>query len=301
MKLNASPVSEHKIDDLCFYLKRDDLLHPTFSGNKARKFASLLAQSHGDITTVISYGSAQANSLYSLAALAQLKGWRLEFYVDRIPVWLVENPRGNYAAAMSLGADVIDLSKLEGRGDLHPAQYIDAVRQPGPDALIIPEGGRFDFAEEGVKGLAQEIIEWKNSLSLKELNVALPSGTGTTSLYLHKHFADEGVNVLTCACVGGEAYLRQQWRGLAPEMKSFPKILPHRKHHFGKLYREDYLIWQKLKEQTGVEFELLYDPLMWPSLLEQASLRQTPLMYIHQGGLLGNETMLPRYERKFGV
>ena len=25
-----------------------------------------------------------------------------------------------------------------------------------------------------------------------------------------------------------------------------------------------------------------------------------PVMYIHQGGLLGDETMLPRYQRKFG-
>jgi len=49
-----------------------------------------------------------------------------------------------------------------------------------------------------------------------------------------------------------------------------------------------------------VEFDLLYDPHGWLTLLENPELFEKPLLYIHQGGLLGNESMLKRYERKYG-
>ena len=80
-----------------------------------------------------------------------------------------------------------------------------------------------------------------------------------------------------------------------PKILSLPK-----KHHFGKLYRENYEIWLKLHQQTGVEFDLLYDPLGWRALLAHPEVYDTkPMLYIHQGGVLGNESMLLRYKRKF--
>ncbi len=42
MKIENSPVTQHDFNGTRFYLKRDDLLHPQFSGNKARKFMGLL-------------------------------------------------------------------------------------------------------------------------------------------------------------------------------------------------------------------------------------------------------------------
>ena len=103
MKLNNSPVTQHQYNDHTFFLKRDDQLHSHFCGNKARKFMKLLEDEHPETTTLISYGSAQANSLFSLAALAKIKGWTLEFYVDHLPEWLLERPIGNYRGAVDLG------------------------------------------------------------------------------------------------------------------------------------------------------------------------------------------------------
>jgi 1-aminocyclopropane-1-carboxylate deaminase/D-cysteine desulfhydrase-like pyridoxal-dependent ACC family enzyme len=42
MKIQNSPVTQHQFNGVDFYLKRDDKLHPQFSGNKARKFMGLL-------------------------------------------------------------------------------------------------------------------------------------------------------------------------------------------------------------------------------------------------------------------
>ncbi|AXN30966.1 1-aminocyclopropane-1-carboxylate deaminase/D-cysteine desulfhydrase [Vibrio coralliilyticus] len=296
MKLCDTPITQHQFDGTTFYLKRDDQLHSHFSGNKARKFMTLLEGHYPDVTTLISYGSAQANSLYSLAALCAIKGWSLEFYVDHIPQWLVERPIGNYRGALDLGASIIPVNEIS----LHPAEFIKAVRQPDSTCLVVEEGGRSTDARLGIEQLAREILSWTRFETGKEFVVALPSGTGTTALYLHRFLKLHGIDVLTCPCVGGKDYLIEQFKQLGET--DFPQILElENKHHFGKLYRQDYEIWRKLLEQTNVEFDLLYDPMMWQCL--QSWSEENPektIIYVHQGGLLGNESMLPRYQRKFG-
>ncbi|MFT4924223.1 MAG: 1-aminocyclopropane-1-carboxylate deaminase [Phenylobacterium sp.] len=312
MKLANTPVELITVNGQHFYLKRDDLLHPDFSGNKARKFYSLLQQDLTGIDKIISYGSPQANSLHSLAVLAQLRQLSLDYYVDHIAAFMQQNPAGNYRAALANGANILVAKR---RVEQSPSMD-DFIRQQvlpiEPRSLYIPEGGHYQAAEVGIKLLADEIIQWAQGQGIVQLKVVLPSGTGTTALFLQKHFhhmatqSETQVEVLTCACVGGDDYLRGQFSALVADTALHPRILKSaKKYHFGKLYGEFYHIWQQLKQQTRVEFELLYDPLGWLMLLDYIAdgdelVRQVPVMYIHQGGLLGNETMLPRYLRKFG-
>lgn len=257
----------------------------------------LLDAPNPNITTLISYGSAQSNSLYSLSALAKIKGWKLEFYVDHLPDWLKEKPIGNYRGALDLGAKVISVSDLG--SPLHPKEYIEQVREPDSHCLVMPEGGRSPLAEYGVKQLAHEILSWSRFENAHEFVVALPSGTGSTALYLNKYLKPHNIEVLTCACVGGEDYLRSQFEELGEP--DHPTILSlSKKHHFGKLYKQDYQTWLDLHFETDVEFDLLYDPMMWQCLDSWA--QENPdktVIYIHQGGILGNESMLPRYQRKY--
>lgn len=294
MKLQHSPITCHQFEQIDFYLKRDDLLHPQFSGNKARKFMSLLSLANTDIDTLVGHGSPQANSLYSMAALANLRGWKLDFYVDHIPSWLSQNPIGNYRAALALGANIIATRPTYGYS---VADYL-TQQQWLPNQLLVPEGGRSPIAQSGVNQLAQEILAWMANQPSANWVVALPSGTGTTALYLHQALKQHQIEVVTCACVGGDDYLREQWLSLGEQ--SHPTILSNgTKHQFGHLYPEQYDLWQKLGDQTEVEFELLYDPLMWQRLLEWwPTQTDRQLLYIHQGGLLGNESMLPRYRRQ---
>lgn len=253
------------------------------------------------IDTLVGYGSAQANSLYSLSVLCACRGWQLKFYVDHIPDYVKQRPMGNYRAALEMGAEIIDLAQTEDRAGRHPQIYIQDNFSNYPNCLLLPEGGRSPLAEDGVKKLAQEILDWKVIERLDNLTIALPSGTGTTALYLQKHLYQAGIEVLTCACVGDQAYLTEQCRMLDADAPLPTMLGGDTKHHFGRLDKKNYLIWQALQEQTHVEFELLYDPFMWRCL--QDWLEQNPaknLLYIHQGGTMGNETMLPRYEREFG-
>ncbi len=310
--LADSPIESITFRNQHFYLKRDDLLHPSFAGNKARKLYYLLDNEFEGVNRLIAYGSPQANSLYSLSAAAQLKGWKFDFYVDHIAQTVIDNPQGNYRGALENGANVIAVSDLLNDRDMKT--YIEQDILPKySDALFVPEGGRFELAALGVEMLADEIMAWANEVGIDNLEVALPSGTGTTALFMQRRFLQKtnlennsNFKVLTCACVGGDEYLKKQFFELSPDEAFHPTILKSdRKYHFGKLYDEFYSLWQELKQETEIEFELLYDPLGWKTLLDykvqtmiENNQNQAPILYIHQGGLLGNETMLPRYERK---
>ena len=268
-----------------FYLKRDDLLHPDFSGNKARKFHYFLENDFPNIRKIVSYGSSQSNAMYSLSVLARMRGWEFEYYVDHIAEYLKDNPHGNYAGALDNGMQITV-------GSIQSTDNLKA------HTLFIEEGGRQKEAEYGVNILAQEIVDWQKENNIDALNIFLPSGTGTTALFLQKHLPNNVV--YTNPCVGDSAYLKKQFLALEKDEKYHPTILTlEKKYHFGKLYKDNYKIWLKLQEQTGVVFDLLYDPLGWRTLLSSLEILTKPTLYIHQGGVLGNESMLPRYRRKY--
>ncbi|MEA3383802.1 MAG: 1-aminocyclopropane-1-carboxylate deaminase [Campylobacterota bacterium] len=288
IKLNNSPIQTIIFQNYQFLVKRDDLLHKDFSGNKARKLHYYLDNDFPNITTLISHGSNQSNAMYSLSVLAKLKGWEFIYYVSHIPSYLEQNPQGNYKYALQNGMKIVvdenfDKLSLEIKSD----------------ELFIDEGGAIQNAEYGLKILANEIKEYQEKHKIKELKIFLPSGTGTTALFLQKYL---DIEVLTCPCVGDTEYLKKQFLELAVDEKQHPIIIsPPKKYHFGKLYKENYTIWKELKEQTNIEFDLLYDPIGWNTLLENfdiLNLKDCTVLYIHQGGLLGNTTMTERYERK---
>ena len=130
------------------------------------------------------------------------------------------------------------------------------------------------------------------------MKLFLPSGTGTTALFLQKYL---DIEVLTTPCVGDENYLKKQFLELEKDETNHPTILkPKKKYHFGKLYRENFEIYKELKKEINIEFDLLYDPIGWNTLLDNID-EKYQYLYIHQGGLIGNESMKARYIYKYGL
>ncbi|WP_144208714.1 1-aminocyclopropane-1-carboxylate deaminase/D-cysteine desulfhydrase [Shewanella donghaensis] len=382
----TTPVQTIQFANRTIFVKRDDLIHPDFSGNKARKFQYFLEQDFPGVTKVVGYGSAQANSLHSLAVLAKLRGWALDYYVDHIAGYLKLNPQANYKAALNNGANIIEKpADIELSLEEYVQQYIQAPieaikatalnKQPIDESIVfVPEGGRCEYAQVGLDQLGLQIIEWLKHNNLNELDLFLPSGTGTTAVYLQRFFVEysktairfgsstPNVTVLTCSCVGGDDYLTKQFYQLTDNTDYHPRIISNgKKFHFGKLNRQCYEMWQRVNKE-GIEFELLYDPVGFIMLehylcteklinsdaqrTEQTNTEQTnkeqthcdnvnndnvitgdfnqealnkqalnkenlnkdnsqsvsvPVMYLHQGGLLGNPSMLARYKRKYDL
>ncbi len=271
------------------YIKRDDLLHKDFSGNKARKFYYFLENSFPSIDTIVSFGSNQSNAMYSLSVLAKLKNWNFKYFINHLPSFLKEHPSGNYKYALLNGMELFvdenfKMNKYEQKSN----------------ELFIEEGGAIKEASFGIEKLANEIKGWKEKNNIQNLKIFLPSGTGTTALFLQAFLEDE---VFTTPCVGDSEYLKYQFSLLEKDESLYPKILnPKKKYHFGKLYNEHFTLWNEIKNSTNIEFDLLYDPIGFDTLREHLErFDGCEILYIHQGGILGNETMKERYLRKKGI
>lgn len=287
MTLTNSPIEQITLFNRNFYIKRDDLLHKDFSGNKARKFHYFLENDFRNVDTIVSFGSNQSNAMYSLSVLAKLKNWKFKYFINHLPSFLKEHPNGNYKYALLNGMELIVDE------DFKTTKY-----EPKLNELFIKEGGAIAEASFGIEQLANEIKEWKKENHILTLKIFLPSGTGTTALFLQKFLDDE---VYTVPCVGDSEYLEYQFSLLEKDNSLYPMILnSKKKYHFGKLYKEHYILWNEIKTSTNIEFDLLYDPIGWETLKEHLeTFKEFEVLYIHQGGLLGNETMIERYERKY--
>ena len=283
MNYTNSPIEQITFNKQKYFIKRDDLLDVDFSGNKARKFYYFLKNDFPKIKKIVSSGSAQSNAMYSLSVLCKLKNLEFDYYVDHIASFLKENPSGNYQSALK--------NKMNIKEEPLPLTFED-------DTLYINEGGAVKEASYGIEILANEIKTWAKENKIENLKVFLPSGTGTTALFLQKYLPFE---VLTCACVGNEGYLEKQFNEL--ETKNHPTIIKtEKKYHFGKLYKEFYEIHNELLHQTNIEFDLLYDSLGWicfEKYIKDLEDKNFQFLYIHQGGILGNISMLKRYENKY--
>jgi 1-aminocyclopropane-1-carboxylate deaminase/D-cysteine desulfhydrase-like pyridoxal-dependent ACC family enzyme len=289
MIFQISPFHKSFFQNREFYLKRDDLLHQDFSGNKARKFHYFLEKEFLHVKRVVSYGSNQSNAMYSLSVLAKMKNWEFIYFCDHIPTFLKQNPVGNYKAALQNGMKIFETTNRAFR----------AQSLKDEDTLVIEEGGRQKEAEFGLKFLAYELQKDIEENGLQKPFVFLPSGTGTTALFLQKYLS---FPVFTCSTVGDEEYLKKQWEMIEENKENFPKILTAtKKYHYGKLNLELYELWRDLKNQTNVEFDLMYDVVGWKKLLENWQNLDGDLIYIHQGGIKGNESMLQRYKYKYDI
>ncbi len=292
IQLNESPVEETKFKGRRLWVKRDDKIHPFFNGNKARKFKSYLEMDLSAYRRIVSYGGHQSNAMYSLAALAKLKGLVFDYYVKPLPSFLESQPAGNLKYALEMGMNMIEVKNYH--------EFIEQLlRNNRSDEyqLIVRQGGAEPFAEIGLKELAEEINSFANRQGIKNLAVFIPSGTGTSSLYVSKHLHH---TVYTTPNVGSKGYLYQQFSQLETDSSFYPEVIEsEKKYVYGKLYPEYFRIWKSVSDETGIEFELLYDPKTFIVLEAFMNQFEGEVLYVHSGGTIGNETMLNRYIRHF--
>jgi len=284
----ASPVQRVQLPYGQCWVKRDDLLHPIFNGNKARKFAYYLHQlPDSSVKKISSYGGNQSNAMRALAALAQLKNWQFDYYTPPLPRWLRAQPQGNLAAALKNGMQLHEIT----------GQYKHT--HDANDCLFIPQGGAEAHAAYGLQQLATELINFIRQQQLNQAAIFLPSGTGTSALYLQQAL---DIPVFTTPCVGDGAYLQQQFKALLPNTSRFPQIVDgDQKKTFASLHLPWFQLWQELRHHTGIEFDLLYDPKAWQSIKTHNLLQKWDLIYVHCGGIEGNQTMINRYQRKYTI
>jgi 1-aminocyclopropane-1-carboxylate deaminase/D-cysteine desulfhydrase-like pyridoxal-dependent ACC family enzyme len=277
-----SPISKIVLEGREFLVKRDELIDPHLAGNKYRKLYPLLQTPKEKLNKIISYGGTQSNAMLAIAKMCFDKGWEFVYYTKPISTTQKQQKFGNYFHALKLGMKHIEI-EYERYKD-----FIASIRlNLDEKTFIIDQGGAVVEADDGLKVLAKEIREQNPPIKA----LATPSGTGTTALYLALNMPE--YKVYTTSCVGDVEYLKKQMSALHTIPKNLIILKPQKKHHFAKPYPEFLDIYKKLLK-CGIEFDLLYAPGMWKVLLEQTD---EDILYIHSGGVTGNETMLKRYEK----
>jgi len=278
-----SPISKINLDGRDFYVKRDDLIDPYLAGNKYRKLYTLLQTPQNKLKTIISYGGTQSNAMLAIAAMCQKKGWKFIYYTKPISKAMQSENSGNFFHSKRLGMLHVEIQNEYYR------DFIASLRlNLDKETFIIDQGGAVEEARLGLEVLADEIRE--SGLHVRSL--ATPSGTGTTALFLALCLPE--YKVYTTPCVGDAEYLRSQMSVLSELPTNLLILEPKRKYHFAKPHVELLHVWQKLLS-TKIEFDLIYAPSMWMALLEQT---KEDILYIHSGGVSGNESMLQRYKQK---
>ncbi len=279
--LSQTPLQSFNFANRLVYIKRDDLLHPLFSGNKARKFASLLKQELKS-KTLISYGGNQSNALQSLALLSLLKDCNLIYFTTPFSKALLQESEGNFAYALSSGV-------VEFRETPSPQEEAQKFARANLDTLFIPQGGSVELAMEGMRELANELKE--QTKHLKNPAFFYSSGIGTASIAL----AQFDLEVYTALGAGKMEDLLER----VGSYEKAPKILQSEFHTpFGKPHAKVWEMYQRWKRE-GVEFDLLYDCLLWIKIKENlARFEDREIVFIHSGGLMGNITQEKRYRLK---
>ena len=170
--LSASPEQDiHLHPNYTLRIKRDDLIHPEISGNKARKLKyNILKALDSGCDSLLTFGGAFSNHLVATAKAAQLINFKSigiirGNYVDE------QNPSLAYANQCGMQLIPVPITEYNERNNY---AYHDQLKLEFPNAHIIPEGGS-NF--EGVSG-TMEIV--------KELNfeydfICCAVGTGTTA------------------------------------------------------------------------------------------------------------------------
>ena len=288
----SPPFQNISFDNKQFIVMRDDLSHPIFSGNKARKLAYILnsPEKYSHIQKILSFGGNQSNFMLALSQLAKIMGWEFEYWMKPLPKFLKNNPNGNFQLAIENGMSIVESLQKPTTG--HPKLISGSHHKNS--TLFHDQGGRGQDAETGIAECAFDIKKYCKTNSIDNYSVIVASGTGTTALYLEKYLPNK---VHTIASVGNDDYLLQQMNSIDANL-SKPKILAKNfESNFGQLDITNYEIYKKLLIDTTIEFDLLYDPIAWRVLLTNYDELLKPIIYIHCGGTSGNISMIKRYER----
>lgn len=280
LKIKNSPIQKISWLNHDIFIKRDDLLHKNFSGNKARKLQYFFENFPTNIDKIISYGGNQSNAMYSISVFAKLKNVKFYYVTSKVSSFLKNNPIGNYQKSIQNGMIVFESKQKES----FAKSLIDEK------TLFIHEGVSDEMAQYGIKTLADEISQYAKQKK-QTFDIFLTAGTGTTAYFLKQFLEFE---VYTTPCVGDEEYLKLQFSKFG---KNFPKILNTKENFtFAKPNIKLYQMYQKLLFDTKIEFDLIYDCKGFICLEENIKIFNNPIIYIHQGGTLANESQILRYK-----
>jgi len=270
-------------------VKRDDLIHPTISGNKWRKLKyTLLHAKQQGVSQLVSFGGAYSNHIHALAFAGKTCGFethgiiRGEFYPD--------NPTLQDAQHAGMKLHFVTREQYRQRTDL---QYLSQLQQQFPNALIIPEGGTSEHALAGVADVMNEIATHHPDY------IVTPCGSGGTTAGLLSASSD--TQVISIPVLKNAGYLKQEINQLTSQIatpKQWHFIEDYHFGGYGKIKPELLRFIESVHREHDLVLEPIYSGKMFYAVFDLIEKDYFPVgshvVLLHTGGLQGLNGLIQR-------
>jgi 1-aminocyclopropane-1-carboxylate deaminase len=261
-------------------IKREDMNHPSVSGNKWWKLKYNLEEVKKlGKETLLTFGGAYSNHIYGTAAAAHELGWK-SFGIIRGEETLPLNQ--TLAFAKRRGMQLEYVSRADYRKK-HEPEFLKKLRDQFGDFYLIPEGGTNELA---VKGVA----EFAKSLGNDFDYLCCSVGTGGTLAGVIEGLAQSKKVIGFSSLKGGE-FLEEEIRKYTDKNGNWDLI---HDYHFGGYGKTTSALIQFI-EQIEMQFDLPLDPIYTSKmmfgildLLKKRYFRSgSVILAIHTGGQQG--------------
>lgn len=279
------------------YIKRDDLIHPLFGGNKWRKLKYNLLYAKGqNIKTLLTFGGAWSNHIHATAAAGKHFGFKT-IGIIRGERHEPLNPTLAFAESQGMQLHYVDRQQYRKKNDEH---FLKALRQRFGDFYILPEGGSNQLAIQGCKEIIPEVNTQIQQHKLAPFDyICCASGTGATLAGLASSLtADQqaiGFSALKGDFLADEVAAFLQDENKQQDSPRHDWRIENRYHLGGYAKASDELInfIKAFKQQYAVELDVVYTGKMFYGLFEMIRSAEFPpgsiIIAVHSGGLQGNK------------
>jgi len=267
------------------YLKRDDLIHPLYGGNKIRKLKYNVQQCLQEGKKgLLTCGGAYSNHIIATAAYGKEYGLKTKALI-RGDELLIENPTLKDAAA--LGMELVFVSRENYRKIREDTICaFELSNSETEDFYFIPEGGTNAYAIEGVAELVEEI-------DIPFDYIATPCGTGGTFAGLLKGIKDIDAKLLVFSALKNSDYIIDEVADLLKEDFDRTKLELFTSEYifggYGKVKPELIDFVNSFQEQTGILLDPIYNGKMMFGLLDKIQngyfKKRSVIVALHTGGV----------------
>lgn len=274
------------------YVKRDDLIHPEFGGNKWRKLKhNLTYAKENGYQTLLTFGGAWSNHIYATAAAGKFFGFNTIGLIrgeEHLPL------NETLSFAQDCGMQLHYLDRVIYR-DKDKPEFLNKIKQQFGNVYILPEGGSNPLAIKGCREIIQEI----NS-ELKQYDViCCASGTGATLAGLISEFEDSPNNpnteIIGFSALKGGDFLINDVKRFLKNTQSRTSWSIETKYHFGGYAKINNALKEFMKSfeaQFKFQLDAVYTSKMFYGLFHLIENNHfeagTTIVAIHSGGIQGN-------------
>lgn len=262
------------------FLKREDLIHPTVSGNKFWKLfhnINSYLENEKEDPFIITFGGAYSNHIAAVAAVGK------EFNIKTLGIIRGEelenkwrkNPTLKLAKERGMGFRFVNRDEYRDKETL-----TQIFGKEFPDALIIPEGGTNEQAVVGIQFMLNS-----ETKSFDYLCAAV--GTGGTIAGISK-FAGDNQKVLGFNVVD-DASMQQKIFELSKRLNF--KLIEAHDGKYGKITDENIRFINDFKKKYNIPLDPVYTGKMMRKIFEMIENNKFPegsrILAFHTGGLQG--------------